>query len=118
MRFLPPRRWFQFRLSTWFVLVTFVAWGMACQPWIVREERVVYVSHSDFQAAKDPLGLQHERTIGGGIETLDDGSARYHYRSEHHKPNAKLIWPALALAAFLVWKAAWTMHGRFKPSQI
>ena len=29
MRFLPPRRWFQYRLSTWFVLVGILAWAIA-----------------------------------------------------------------------------------------
>jgi len=114
------RRWFQFRLSTWFVLVAILAWAMACRPWIVSEEYAVDVSRSDFLAAKDPLGYQHDRTIGGGIETLDDGSVRYHYRYEHYRPNASLAWPAAALTASLAWKAAWAVGPRrvrrFRPA--
>lgn len=26
MRYSPPRRWLQFRMSTWFVLVAILAW--------------------------------------------------------------------------------------------
>ena len=35
MRFLPPRRWFQFRLSTWFVLVATLVGLMISWPWII-----------------------------------------------------------------------------------
>jgi hypothetical protein len=35
MRYLPPRRWFQFRLSTWFVLVAIVAELMVSWPWVI-----------------------------------------------------------------------------------
>jgi hypothetical protein len=32
MRWLPPLRWFQFRLSTWFVLVGILAWTFSVLP--------------------------------------------------------------------------------------
>ena len=44
MRFRPSRRWFQFRLSTWFVLVAILAWGIVCWPtsdeWQTRIARI------------------------------------------------------------------------------
>ncbi len=30
----PRRRWFQFKLSTWFVLVGILAWAMMEWPWV------------------------------------------------------------------------------------
>ena len=30
----PRRRWFQFRLSTWFVLMAILAWAMIEWPWV------------------------------------------------------------------------------------
>ncbi len=32
MKFIPPRRWFRFRLSTWFVLLGILCWAMATRP--------------------------------------------------------------------------------------
>jgi len=29
----PRRRWFQFKVSTWFVLVGILCWALACRPW-------------------------------------------------------------------------------------
>lgn len=41
----PRRRWFQFRLSTWLVLVAIAAWAMACWPWLApRNEAEVIIS--------------------------------------------------------------------------
>lgn len=35
MQFLPSRRWFQFRLSTAFVLVGILCWMLSCRPYVV-----------------------------------------------------------------------------------
>jgi len=29
------RRWYQFSISTWFVLVAILAWAIKCDPWVV-----------------------------------------------------------------------------------
>lgn len=35
---LQPRRWFQFSLSTWFVLVAILAWAMVCRWPLINNE--------------------------------------------------------------------------------
>ncbi|MBX9789949.1 MAG: hypothetical protein K2Y37_13610 [Pirellulales bacterium] len=77
MQFLPPRRWLQFRLSTWFVLVAILGWAMASRPWLIEVQHV---------PPFEPWYL----------------------------PNPFLALPALTLAAFLAWNAAWALFGRFK----
>ncbi|MBX9792398.1 MAG: hypothetical protein K2Y37_26150 [Pirellulales bacterium] len=41
MRYLAPRRWFQFRLSTWFVLVTGASVWLASQIRVIQERREI-----------------------------------------------------------------------------
>ncbi|MBX9789136.1 MAG: hypothetical protein K2Y37_09495 [Pirellulales bacterium] len=81
MRCLPPRRWLQFRLSTWFVLVAILAWAMATRPYLVAVQG----------ASAGPMA-------GPPWEPI--------YVVEH-RVNKQLRWPALTLSAFLAWKAAW-----------
>ncbi len=39
MRVVPPRHWFQFKLSTWFVLVAILAWAMIQWPSVMKGYR-------------------------------------------------------------------------------
>lgn len=80
----PPRRWFQFQLSTWFVLVGLLAWAMLEWPWVVT--------------------LVNNRVQN----TTDEWSSFPADPSELPEPalNPDLRYPALALAAFVGWKAA------------
>lgn len=89
--FLPPRRWFQFRLSTWFVLVGIVAWALVSQPFVVESlgPRAGIMSGPPW----DPIYVVERR------------------------PNLKLIYPALALAAFLSWKLLWLVVERRRRTQ-
>ncbi|MGE0536595.1 MAG: hypothetical protein AB7O68_16615 [Pirellulales bacterium] len=96
MRFLPPRRWFQFRLSTWFVLLAILGWGMTCRPYctdllsVVAEHELLLGYNDD-----DPYHTAE-------LATLDAETGI----------NPALRWPALALAVFLAWKAAWAVVPR------
>jgi len=90
MRFLPPRRWFQFRLSTWFVLVAILGWAMACRPWWVNEFDI------DESSPRLVTG-----DITQGIYLVDKSHV-----------NGQLLQPASALAVFLAWKAAWAVVER------
>ena len=114
MRFLPPRRWFRFRLSTWFVLVAILAWAMTCWPILVRERRVV--SAAEWNAA---TGKMSEENLEREVKYHELLAARRqnHAVTFHHffvetRLNARLLYPAFALAAFLAWKAAWVMVER------
>ena len=82
MPILPPRRWLQFQLSTWFVLVTILAWALSIWPWFVTSHtsHVVYKTNGD----PDYLSIDEDLLL----------------------PSPAYIYPALALAAFVGWKAA------------
>ena len=92
---LPPRRWFQFRLSTWFVLVGILAWAMMCRPWTLPAR---IVEGSDVQ------GLTVEVRPG-------DFEMAGQFRMEVPM-NPALRYPALALAALVGWRAAWAIVER------
>ena len=81
----PKRRWFRFRLSTVLILTAIAAWGMALRPLFVSV-KPGYKGH--FVAV--PAGPYFTAVV----------------------PNPNLKWPALALAAFLAWKAAWAVAER------
>jgi hypothetical protein len=105
----PKRRWFQFRLSTWFVLVAILAWAMTYQPWIVTETiqgRSSYIqlpssskSTADFESAYYQW-LGRTKPIGGPLWLLT-------YRVDYLNP--RVLGPIAALVAFLAWKAAWAV---------
>ncbi|MGD9647867.1 MAG: hypothetical protein AB7U73_19305 [Pirellulales bacterium] len=82
MQFLPSRRWFQFRLSTAFVLVGIGCWMLACRPYVV--------------------------SIFGEMPFEDDGKL-YYAVGDHPMLNPALLWPGLVLAAFVGWKARSTV---------
>ncbi len=83
----PPRRWFQYRLTTWFVLVAILAWAMLQRPFLVTSW--------DQLSTRKILG----QGVGGGVLV---GAVVV----EVHSLNPALLYPALALAAFVGWKAA------------
>jgi hypothetical protein len=76
----------QFRLSTWFVLVAILGWAFVTRPYVV-----------------DRIGDY------AGAESGASGRPIYHVE---RGANPQLQWPALALATFLAWKAAWPMIDR------
>jgi hypothetical protein len=82
----PKKPRFQFRLSTWFVLVAILAWAMTHWPWVVTDR--YYASQTFVESLSGPQEI------------------------ERHSLNAALIWPALALPAFVTWKAAWSVAER------
>jgi hypothetical protein len=97
MRPFPPRRWLQFRLSTWFVLVAILGWAMVTRPYWVRD------SFSQFRSGQS------------AYVTSDRGDlipARALMVRPRPRVNPALGWPALALATFLAWKAAWAVGPR------
>jgi len=104
----PKRRWFRFRLSTVLILTAILAWGMACRPRIgincenlTRKFSVGY-SFDDFDARDSLLAINLVIYTTGGFIAF----------SIYVGPVAELAWPALALAAFLAWKAAWAVVER------
>ena len=78
MQFLPPRRWFQFRLSTALVLVGILCWMLACRPYVVWVRGEPQIRKGDY------FPLVKVNSI----------------------LNPALLWPGLALSAFLGWKGA------------
>ena len=94
MRLSPSRRWFQFRLSTWFVLVAILGWAFAVRPVVVFDYHTAILG--------DPVDHRPRFWIG-----INWGmGARYDFKTLEFGPIPDLLWPVLALAAFLAWKAA------------
>jgi len=85
----PRRRWFQFRLSTWFVLVGILCWALAYSPWVVKEFVRASASETFASTKVYPHGLILRRNA-----------------------NPNLAYPALALLAFLAWKGVWLVVER------
>lgn len=92
-----PRHWLQFRLSTWFVLIGILAWGVTARPWIVPT-----VAFSGYRR-------KHEV-----YPDLRAGSQFVAVVTETYTLNPALLGPTLALAAFVGWKAAWAIGRRVK----
>ena len=65
-----PRRWFQFKLSTWFVLVGIVAWAMMLRPWGVRIVDPVGrpVTRADYTAEEWQLLSRSGSYRGGDLQ--------------------------------------------------
>lgn len=89
------RRWFQFRLSTWLVLVGIVAWAMATRPYVVINDGTESVWVHGFGRFIAQPGETH----------IQFGTRQIAVDRRHINP--RLRWPALALTAFIGWKAFW-----------
>jgi hypothetical protein len=94
----PKRRWFRFRLSTVLVLTAIVAWGMAQRPFVRWYGWDRSGDHHGWVERTPPSGLPAWRV---------EDELGYYQRSF-----PQLRWPALALAVFLAWKAAWAVVER------
>lgn len=123
MPLLPPRRWFQFKLSTWFVLVAIVAWTMML--WRYAEVVRLYERPDPPKLASDVQKyLEEERrraqlrrdSIGGKVlGTYTFGGKTFDkIEVQRNGPNFRLIYPALALAAFIGWKAVRAIGKRIR----
>jgi hypothetical protein len=113
----PKRRWFQFRLSTWFVLVAILAWGMVARPLLDFDASSLLIEGSLAR------GLSMSAYLDYPIETLrgDDRDAdnvclavEWTTRGDVYVYWLAIVpkygaWPILALVAFLAWKAAWAV---------
>jgi hypothetical protein len=88
----PKRRWFRFRLSTVLILTAIAAGGMATRPYLLTSER--FIRQAD-TAMPGPSWFPVAGSMGVTLWTVEVRSL-----------NPRLLWPALALFAFLAWKAA------------
>lgn len=104
----PPRRWYQFRLSTILVLVGIAAWAMAMLP--------LWTSMEELQRQIDLL-VANEKNLS----TLGLNDANPYPKPERfdvgirwrlEKAANRLQGPILALAVFLTWKFAWSIAAR------
>lgn len=105
----PTRRWFQFRLTTWFVLVAILAWAMLLGP---KADRVfIYRLYHNRPLPFDAYSVKQFKNIG----EYSFGSKSF-TKSEITRSviNPAHFYPALALAAFIGWKVAWAMQRRLK----
>jgi hypothetical protein len=134
MQSFPPRRWFQFRLSTWFVLVGIVALSANDVIWLSNEIKLQY----DIWRAP-PLAKRWIEALGriGDVEKshvsfVDEPTRGYpsaedweRFAAEEVAMKARqpavedpaleqphFLLPALTVAAFLAWKAAWAVIER------
>ncbi|MBX9790712.1 MAG: hypothetical protein K2Y37_17485 [Pirellulales bacterium] len=112
MRYLPSRRWFQFRLSTWFVLVAILAWAMVCWPWVtsITEQGVSL----GFLHPKLPFGARvtHMRGPDQSPPDAPPRPVEHYWERNVLRVNPQLAFPGLGLAAFFAWKAAWAVVER------
>jgi len=109
-----PRRWYQFKLSTILVLVAILAWGMSMRPWwisgvaawrSISMEEYGRMFHQQVVAKSPPEWWNLRKPIEC-IRTPLTGypSVRPGYYAEEPGVNPQMLWPLLALAAFLTWK--------------
>jgi hypothetical protein len=96
----PKRRWFRFRLSTVLILTAIVAWAMATRPHVILRTWKNFGLSPEYKwfvritaATVNPNGTFDERCMEVLIPAMS-------------------LWPAIALAAFLAWKAAWALGPR------
>ncbi|MBL9124086.1 MAG: hypothetical protein JNG90_10675 [Planctomycetaceae bacterium] len=81
-------RWYQFRLSTWFVLVAILAWAMLYWPWVTTN--VGWLPPTK----KLPRNFVHPHLT----QPLQ--------RIETRSLNPRLLGPGVSLAAFAGWQGA------------
>jgi hypothetical protein len=81
------RRWFQFRLTTWFVLVGILCWGLACWPWWTTRWEPNELSKAMTQAFAK-VGIEH----------------RVRATTSHRTYNPAFLWPIRGLMVFLAYK--------------
>jgi hypothetical protein len=86
----PSRRFLQFQLSTWFVLIAIVAWAMSLGPHVQWSDRALRAEYSGEIIVAIYIVPEH----GAGL------TQRWLYFGP-----SKLMWPALAFFAFLGLKA-------------
>jgi len=90
----PKRRWFRFRLSTVLILTAIVAWAMACRPTFRLQHfgpaAVTATTKWEFAVQAGRLGPNGELSLW---------TLRVFVPEE-------MQWPAIAMGAFLSWKAA------------
>ena len=122
MRFRPSRRWFQFRLSTWFVLVAILGWAMTCRPYVITH-RTSWTVPIRYEVIGPEFKLSRDRTTklapsvhsdwqGFKVEYVHADGATAYYSGSRRSMNYQFAWPLLALAAFLAWKVAWAIGPR------
>ena len=104
------RRWFRFRLSTVLILTAIVAWTMALRPHFGLFYYHDIVGYW-YELGHVPLVFNREAywlvSVASGNPTTGQRGLHVYIGR-----NSGLTWPALALAAFLAWKAAWAVVER------
>lgn len=98
------RRFFQFRLSTWLVLVGIAAWGMAKLPHYTNSE--VFMAFLEQPVPKGFVGVPVE------YNWSYFGLGKYEWFWRVKLSADRLLYPALALAAFCCCKGYWLVRRR------
>jgi hypothetical protein len=108
------RRWFQFNLSTWLVLVGIVAWALAQRPYTHPVTYLIYQKPDSAQLERVNRfeGDSWTRGFWPWLRAAVKVSPMCRSVEVVHRPNPALIWPALALAAFLGWKGFCQVRNR------
>lgn len=98
-------RWFQFSLGTWLIVVAIIGWGLATRPCRVVSWTTVA------QRMADPPPAEYGASMTGGHARL--GWAIY-FDVPVRSLNPRLLGPALAIAAVIVWKCTVVARSRLK----
>lgn len=101
----PKRRWFCFKLSTILILTAILARAMACRSTLC----VMYsFEQGDMNVIGTPAMVLDELWSIAFSVMSGDGPEGFGTAIQLG-PNPELLWPALALSAFLAWKSAWAV---------
>ena len=103
---------FQFHLSTWLLLVTLLCWAMAQRPyWEAHRRIMAWPVDTDRRYATvvvDQPRIEDWRASSPDAELLLDrlrSDRRVNlWQDGYWRPNPRLLWPAVTLAALLCWK--------------
>jgi hypothetical protein len=112
------RRWFRFKLSTVLILTAIAAWAMSCRPffaialvaWVSIPADVEIVEGDTYRFFGEYPSVAAERWIDDCKRKAGADAAYLIIEPEtRFSMNPRLRWAAIALFAFLTWKAGWAI---------
>lgn len=93
------KRWFQFRLSTWLVLIAIMAWAMALRPRAYLICSTTWTLYATFGTR-----LDDDATWTFQFSGNSSGENTFFAVGLEISPFPSILYPALALVAFTAWK--------------
>jgi hypothetical protein len=112
----PPRRRFQFSLSTVLILIAIVAWVLATRPYTVARTQLRFTPRGESPRVISIFAGQYgdpgsDEWLQASAKIPQPSPGGYEIASRN-LPNPRLIWPGIALVGLIAWKAGWAMAAR------